>query len=305
MGRIIILGGSSFLGRRLIQDFIELKINVIATSRKPIQDSVSSSDFLTWHLCDPQNQTALEELIKTGDTIINLIYAGVSDIDSAIINNLIEIDKKVKLNKLIHISTACLGEVAQSSIINEESIYKPYSLYEIEKLFLENTLINSNISPRLIIIRPTVIFGPGGQNLITFIKKAKNKKHLRNFLSILIFGERNMNIIPVKSVSYLVINCITHKKKFPKILLASNNGEDFKMKDLINGIYKNFYGKPLFSFSLPIHISNLILSIFFRRDLYAEKSFVSLHKNFSPIALTKEELLEEITYTIREIEHEN
>ena len=95
MGRIIILGGSSFLGRRLIQDFIELKINVIATSRKPIQDSVSSSDFLTWHLCDPQNQTALEELIKTGDTIINLIYAGVSDIDSAIINNLIEIDKKV------------------------------------------------------------------------------------------------------------------------------------------------------------------------------------------------------------------
>jgi len=305
VGRIIILGGSSFLGRRLIQDLTGLKINVIATSRKPIKDILCSSDLLTWRLCDPQNKKALEALIKTGDTVINLIYAGASDIDSAIINNLIEIDKKVKLDKLIHISTACLGEVAQSSIINEESIYKPYSSYEIEKLLLENTLINSKISPRLCIIRPTVIFGPGGQNLKAFIKRAMNKNNLKNFLSILIFGERNMNLIPVKSVTYLVINCITHKKKLPKILLASNSGEDFKMKDVINGIYKTLYGKPLLSFSLPIHISNFILSVTFRRDLYAEKSFVSLYKDFSSLTLTKEKMLEEIASTIREIDHED
>lgn len=301
MDRIIILGGSSFIGRRLIQDLIKLKIKLIATSRKPIKDLAFQSDFVTWHLCDPQKNQSMESLIRSGDTVVNLIYAGVPDADNAIINNLIEIDKKIKLGKLIHISTACLGDVPESSIINEESQYIPYSSYETEKLRLESILINSQISTRLFIIRPSVIFGPGGKNLNVFIKRALNNNHLQNFFSILIFGSRNMNLIPVKSVTSLIINCITHKYKFPNIILASNGDSEFKMKDAINGIYKTLYGHSLLSISLPVKLSKLILSMVSRRDQYADKSFVSLHSDFVSLDLTKEELIEEIAHTVKDI----
>ena len=163
MHNIIILGGNSFLGKRLIADLSNLKINVVATTRSCISNINNDSDYIDWKTCDPVNKYQLASLVNNGDVVINLIYAGIPEDDLAIIRNIIDVSKKVQLKKFIHISTACLGEIQDTTIINEQSIYRPHSVYENKKMLLEKVLTPSHLSSKLIIIRPTVIFGPGGR----------------------------------------------------------------------------------------------------------------------------------------------
>ena len=74
MHNIIILGGNSFLGKRLIADLSNLKINVVATTRSCISNINNDSDYIDWKTCDPVNKYQLASLVNNGDVVINLIY---------------------------------------------------------------------------------------------------------------------------------------------------------------------------------------------------------------------------------------
>ena len=109
MHNIIILGGNSFLGKRLIADLSNLKINVVATTRSCISNINNDSDYIDWKTCDPVNKYQLASLVNNGDVVINLIYAGIPEDDLAIIRNIIDVSKKVQLKKFARILGKRMG----------------------------------------------------------------------------------------------------------------------------------------------------------------------------------------------------
>lgn len=275
MNRIVILGGSSFIGSKILSDIECLGISVLATTRKKVSSHSNSGSLVNWVQCNPSLPGSLNTILEPGDIIINLIYTGISELDNAIALNLILASETMMPSHIIHCSTACLGEVKHSKIISEDSTYYASTKYEIEKTNLENLLSKSIASNILTIVRPAVVFGKGGRNLNIFISRAKSKRHLANFLSIFFFGTRQMHLVPVDQVSREIINLASKDPLYcPDIILISNLNS-LTMLEVLNEIYLSLYNKKLCSFTLPQWIGQSILKLIRKADPYYDKLFIS------------------------------
>ena len=50
------------------------------------------------------------------------------------------------------------------------------------------------------ILRPTVVFGPGGRNLLKLVEALTTGSRLVNYLRSSVFGRRRMNLVPVQNL---------------------------------------------------------------------------------------------------------
>ena len=275
MNRIVILGGSSFIGSQILSDIEFMGISALATTRKEVSSYSNSVSLVNWVQCDPILPGALNSILEPADIVINLIYTGISELDNAITSNLILASETTMLSKIIHCSTACLGEVKHSKVISEDSTYYASTKYEIEKTNLENMLSKSVASSILSIVRPAVVFGKGGRNLSIFISRAKSKRHLTNFLSIFFFGARQMHLVPVDQVSREIINLAGKDPLHCSDIILISNLNSLTMLEVLNEIYLSLYNKKLCSFALPQWIGQSILKLAGKADPYYDKLFIS------------------------------
>jgi nucleoside-diphosphate-sugar epimerase len=291
MNRIVILGGSSFIGSKILSDIECMEISVLATTRKKVSPYSNSGSLVNWVQCDPILPGSLNTILEPADIVINLIYTGISELDNAIALNLILASETIMLSQIIHCSTACLGEVKHSKIISEDSTYYASTKYEIEKTNLESMLSKSIASSILTIVRPAVVFGKGGRNLSIFISRAKSKRHLANFLSIFFFGTRQMHLVPVDQVSQEIINLAGKDPLHCPDIILICNVNSLTMLEVLNEIYLSLYNKKLCSFTLPQWIGQSILKLARKVDPYYDKLFISKYLKSQKLSNNKKEHL--------------
>ena len=80
--RILITGGSGFLGSYIAQEALKKKYRVIILDKK-ISNTIKNKN-IKYIKCDLSKNTKFTKIIRKGDIIYHL--AGISDIDEAIIN---------------------------------------------------------------------------------------------------------------------------------------------------------------------------------------------------------------------------
>lgn len=158
--RILVTGGTGFLGKRLVQKLLDEGHEVAVFSRHVQEDL---PDTVTVYAGDVRNKTGLKKAFLKIDAVYHLaVCLNESDPDMWDINvegtkNVVELCKANKVKQLVYMSSSgVLGETKTAS--KEKSPYNPKTLYEKSKMEAEKIIKGSGVP--YTIVRTTIIIGP-------------------------------------------------------------------------------------------------------------------------------------------------
>jgi UDP-glucose 4-epimerase len=151
--RILVLGGSGFLGSHIVDKFLAEKHDVVVYDLYPERFRRSPAG-ITFHTGDFGNVGALDELISTGfDAVIHCVSTTTPkssnespefDIQSNVIGTLYLLDICVKRNvgKLVFLSSGgtIYGDIGDKDMVDETYAVRPMCSYGVSKLTIEHYL---------------------------------------------------------------------------------------------------------------------------------------------------------------------
>jgi nucleoside-diphosphate-sugar epimerase len=184
---------------------------------------------------DLGDASSLEGFLTTGCTVINLAYLYDADevTNRNYVRNLLSACREAKVARFVHCSTAAVVGRAPDDWVNEETPCQPVTDYGRTKLGIEDDIISySRNYFEAIILRPTSVFGIGGEPLKKLVADITHGVGWKNYLKSCLFGRRRMNLVHVANVIAAIIFLI----EYPKSL----DGEIFIVSD-DNHPQNNFY----------------------------------------------------------------
>ena len=253
--KLLVVGGTGFLGSHVCQEAIKKNFKVISVSSKKTKfNKIKKVKYIK---CDISNSTIIQKKLNFEvDYIINFGgYVDHSDKNKTYqshfegCKNLVDFYKKKKIKKFIQIGSSLeYGKIKSphKENIMTKKVTLLKSIYAKSKLLSTNYCISTfkkNFFP-VTVLRPYLVYGPGQKinRLIPFIisKSLTNKKfpcssgvQIRNFLFVDDFVKAIFKTLTKKKVNGEIIN------------IGSN--ENLRVKKVILMI-KNYLnsGKPMF-----------------------------------------------------------
>lgn len=209
--KVTLVGGSGFIGTYLIKDIEEAGMEVMN-----IDKSVSEKYLTHTQIADIRNPEELREKMKPSDWLIvlaaehadnvtptNLYY----DVNVNGARNVIDIAEQKGIKKILFTSTVAVYGLNKINP-TEHSPKDPFNHYGKSKHLAEEILINwYNEKPQersLIIIRPTVVFGPGN---IGNVYNLLHQIAINKFLMIG-KGDNKKSMSYVENVAAFICYCI-------------------------------------------------------------------------------------------------
>jgi len=253
--KLLVIGGTGFLGSHVCREAIKKNYRVISVSTKKTKFNLIKK--VKYIKCDISNSTTIKRKLNFEvDYIINFGgYVDHSDKNKTYqshfkgCKNLIDFYQKKKIKKFIQIGSS-LEYGKTKSPHKEKTMTKKVillkSIYAKSKLLSTNYCMNAfkkNFFP-VIVLRPYLVYGPGQKidRLIPFIisKSLTNKTfpcssgvQLRNFLFVEDFVKAIFKTLTKKNVNGEIINIGSNNNlKVKKVILM--------IKDYLNS------GKPMF-----------------------------------------------------------
>jgi nucleoside-diphosphate-sugar epimerase len=230
--KIIIIGGSGFVGNSCIKIFKKKKIRFFSISSK------------NCNLLKKNSHKYLEKNINNGDKVLFIsAKAPCKDLDSFkkninMISPLIKASHKKKISQLIYISSDAVY-ADQKTKINENSKVKPSSIHGLMHQTREN-LLKIYFKDILTIVRPTLIYGPddthNGYGPNNFSRLAIKNQDINVFGK----GEEIRDHVFIDDVANLVL--LTINKKFTGVINAVS-GSPISFKKIAKLIIKKFKSK--------------------------------------------------------------
>lgn len=258
--KIVIIGGSGFIGTRLVKRLINSKKYNIT-----IIDKVLSGTFEDISVkSDVRSKSSLLSSIPDCKCIINLaaehrddvrpksLYTEVNIVGA---KNICDVARNRGINTIIFTSSVAVYGYS-NHVIDESSDISPFNEYgrtkwEAEKIYKE-WHAEDPLNRCLIIVRPTVVFGE------------QNRGNVYNLFSQIASGKFLMigNGLNSKSMAYVenVAAFLEHSISFNPNLYTYNyvDKPDLSMNNLISYV-NNLLGKPInMKFRLPFFLGILI-----------------------------------------------
>jgi nucleoside-diphosphate-sugar epimerase len=261
MKKIILIGGSGFIGTRLFSRLLKNKKNKLLILDKEKSSKYPNHSIVT----DVRSKKALRTNVKKNAVLINLaaehadnvnpvtLYKDVNEIGAS---NICQIAKEKNVNFIIFTSSVAI--YGSSNIaLNEASPALPFNEYGKTKLAAEKIFTgwqNENSKSRtLVIIRPTVVFGENNRGNIykLFSQIAK-----RRFL-IIGNGKNIKSIAYVENVAAFIELTLGLKKPGVYIFNYADK-PDFTIKKFACTVQKILFKEKKFFFHIPYFIALII-----------------------------------------------
>lgn len=202
MTLFVVTGGTGFIGRHLIASLVADGMRVKALTRQ-LPSAGSAPAAVEWVLGDAADAEIWRRLLEKNCTLINLAFSNIVATASAIATTekMIEACAEGKVGHLIHCSTVSVYGRARESVLTEESACHPADSYGQIKLRIEQTLTEKvNDRFALTILRPSTVFGEGGDALMKLVTDLVYGRRLRSYLKSSLFSRRRTYLIPVETV---------------------------------------------------------------------------------------------------------
>jgi UDP-glucose 4-epimerase len=253
--KILIIGGSGFLGRNIVKNLIQKKHKVIVLDKVKSNFKNSNLIFIKG---DINNYGLLEKIIKNKvDVIYN--FAAIADIDEAmrkplqtievnILGNIkvLELCKKYKTKRYIFASTVYVHS-------SQGGFYKVSK--QSSELFIEEYFKRHKVN--YTILRYGSVFGPGASEN-NGISKILYKALKYNKLEYSGTQKAVRKFIHVKDAAELSVSCLSSKFKNKNLLITGNKiykikyvlkliSQKFKIKSKL--IFKNKKNKGHYDYS--------------------------------------------------------
>ncbi len=253
---IMIIGGAGFIGSRLSE-----VLNYKTTHNISIFDkSDNTSNQVNYFQGNILNKSELRECLLGIDLIINLAaehkdnVSPVSLYDDVNVKgskNICEIADELSIKHIIFTSTVAVYGMDGNGF-DENSVPSPFNDYGRTKLEAE-AIYNSwydadKKNKKLVIIRPTAIFGEGNRgNIYNFFNQISSKAFI-----MIGDGRNKKSISYVGNIAEFILILISHPK--PYILINYVDKPDLSMNELAN-IARDALGKKRLSrFKLPRYL---------------------------------------------------
>ena len=266
---ILVIGSQGYIGTVLTNYLLKKKnyitgVDNFIYNQKEIKYINKRYKFIN---CDLRNEKKICQLILNTSYVV--ILAGLvgdpitkkypklsNDINYKVIKKIIEICNKVKVKKLIFISTCSnYGVTKGDKLLKENHILKPISLYAKQKVKIEKLLLKNKFNFSVTILRFATAFGLSPRmrfdlTLNEFVKDAFLKKkleiyepktyrpycHVKDFCRIINLILENNSL----DLNKQVFNCGSNSNNYSKIQIAKILKKKFKnLKIVINNNVKD------------------------------------------------------------------
>lgn len=271
MAKVIVTGGTGFIGKELIEELNKRNIDFLSLARdiKKIQSS-RIDKFVMCELDSPE----VSDFIEEGDIVVHLaaLAHGVQSEDINWFNvdvttKFAQVAAENRAKRFIFLSSIGVnGNVTKEQPFTSNSSPNPVNSYAKSKYEAELNLqrLTEGCEMELVIIRPTLVYGvnaPGNFGLLV---------KLVQVLPILPFGLFNnkRDFIALANLVDLIISCISHPKAKGKIFLAAD-GEQVSTKDFTNAIAKGI-GKYRIQVPIPIRFFDFSAKLIGKRKIFEQ-----------------------------------
>jgi nucleoside-diphosphate-sugar epimerase len=204
MQKVIITGASGFIGRFLIKRLsgdAEIVSNAVVNKKTGGLSDKGHLHIIQRNLSCPDS---LEDLIEPDCVVVNLVYFWNLPASENILaaKRLIDACRRKGAQKLIHCSSATVVGSVKEDIVTEETPCQPSTEYEKTKWQIEQTLLEpDHVTPEVIILRPTAVFGSGGKNLVKLVNDLRCRSKLYNYVKSCLYQRRSMNLVSLETVA--------------------------------------------------------------------------------------------------------
>lgn len=202
MTLFVITGANGFIGRHLLASLVADGKRVRALTRKK---SLAECNLkgVEWIVGDIADSDTWYAMLEKNCIVINLAYsntlAASTVMDAAA--EMIEACTQARIAHFIHCSTVSVYGRVGETILREESVCNPLSDYGKAKLLLEGVVTDGDAGRfPITIIRPTVVFGEGGEPLTKLLGELARGQRFVNYLRSSLFGDRKTHLVPVETV---------------------------------------------------------------------------------------------------------
>lgn len=244
----LITGGSGLIGRALVAELLQSnRYEVKAQVRKGVQAraSIGQNVDLTRVLmqeCDftRARDIEIQALTKGCDVIIHAAglahrsdasYQEYEVLNVRATQQLVETAASHGVNTFVFLSSAAVYGSGPFDMADETTPIKATTPYAVSKITSEKWLQSFRGVPRIVILRPPLVFGEGDKgNLLKLIKEIKDRRY-RHIGS----GDTGKSIIYAKDLAYAVSLCL---EKLPEGVHVFNvaNPQPVTMKILADEI---------------------------------------------------------------------
>jgi UDP-glucose 4-epimerase len=172
--RVLVTGGSGFIGRRVVKTLLECGAEVTVADRQPFPDGIVDDEFRTvlGDLSDPE--VAARALDPGTDAVVHLAAltsvlrsvedpAGTYDVNVAVTANLLELARRHEVETFLLASTnAVVGNVGRA-VITEQTPMRPLTPYGATKAAAEMLLSSYSAAYGMAgcALRFANVYGPG------------------------------------------------------------------------------------------------------------------------------------------------
>jgi len=209
---VVIAGASGFIGTHLVSALLRAgvdRIKVISRSLRPEAAQVTWPAGVEVIRADLSDPNSLDGTFESGCTVINLVYLkDAGEVDNvAAVGHLLEASRSAGVARIIHCSTADVAGRAADSRVTETTPCRPVTAYARTKLKMEAAVLahGQDGDCDIAILRPTAVFGPGGQNLRKLMQDAVGGSRWRNAVKAWVFGRRRMHLVYIDNVVAAIV----------------------------------------------------------------------------------------------------
>ena len=212
--KISVVGGSGFVGTHLCQQLSEKHVEFEIIDIKPSRQFPNK-----WKFGDVRSIESLREAV-TGEIIVLLAAVHRDDISNKNeyyrtnvegAGNIVRVCEEKRINKIVFTSTVAVYGFAKAGT-DENGPIVPFNIYGKTKFLAEEKLRSWQKSKgkKLIIVRPTVIFGKGNRgNVYNLFNKIANNKFV-----MIGSGKNKKSIAYIANVVAFLECCVDTKQDF-------------------------------------------------------------------------------------------
>jgi len=274
MRHILVSGANGFIGQALCQYLVEQGFYVRGSirDRSTLTDKDKASDYIeTGSL---ENDVDWIEALNGIDYIVHL--AAISEVSKERSAEAPKLLQQINVNttqklasqaaqsgikRFIYISSIkANGELSENRAFTHSAIPAPQSLYGKSKLEAERrvTAVGETSNMETIIIRPTLVYGPGAPGNILRLMKL-----IDSGLPIpLGLVQNKRSLVSIQNLCHLIVTCLLKEQLTNQVFLAAD-GEDISSPELIR-LLAELMGRKPHLWPVPVSLLKLLGVLTFR-----------------------------------------
>lgn len=236
--KALVTGVTGFIGKHLVKALLKNDWSIRCLARKTSIRPEEFTDKVEWTIGDLQDKDSLVSACLDVDVVFHL--AGAIKAKSAneflLINgegtgNLVcaFLESGKRGARFIYISSMAAGGPASRWIVkNEDEPAFSVSAYGESKLAGEIAVLKRKKELKCIIIRPSVVYGPGDRESLSFFKFAK--LHVNPYLG---FKKRYISMIHVDDLVQLILLASKSDLSSGEIFYAADDSKGYQWNEVI------------------------------------------------------------------------